>query len=44
MMELVPVCSAHRAKMTVQKILECYNITKEEYEEDVPNNVQVLET
>jgi hypothetical protein len=43
MMEVVPLCSAHKAKMTVQKLLECYNVTEEEYEEEDPRNVQVPE-
>jgi hypothetical protein len=30
--------------MMVQKLLECYNVTKEEYEEEDPRNVQIPET
>jgi hypothetical protein len=44
MMEVVPLCGAHKAKMTVQKLLECYNVTKEEYEDEDPKNVQIPET
>jgi hypothetical protein len=43
-MEVVPVCSAHKAKMIVHKLLECYNVMKEEYEEEDPRNVQIPET
>jgi hypothetical protein len=44
MMELVPICSAHRAKMTVNELLDLYNVAKEEYDEEDPKNVQVIET
>jgi hypothetical protein len=44
MMEVVPVCNVHKAKMTVHKILECYNITQEENEEEDPRKVQIHET
>ena len=30
--------------MTVHELLECYNVTKEDQEEEDPRNVQVLET
>jgi hypothetical protein len=33
-MEVVLVCSAHRAKMSVHKLLECYNVAKEEHDEE----------
>jgi hypothetical protein len=36
MMEVVPVCSAHRAKMIVHELLECYNVAKEEHDEEDP--------
>jgi hypothetical protein len=38
-MEVVPLCSLHKSKMMVQKLLECYNVMKEEYEEEDPRNV-----
>jgi hypothetical protein len=41
---MVPVCSAHRANMIVHELLECYNVSKEEYDEEDPRNVQVSET
>jgi hypothetical protein len=30
--------------MTIHKLLECYNVTKEEHEEEDPGNVQIPET
>jgi hypothetical protein len=43
-MEVVPMCSAHKASMTVHKLLECYNIAKEEKDEGDTRNVKVPET
>ena len=43
-MEVVPLCSAHKAKMIVQKLLECYNVKKEEYEDEDPRDVQIPKT
>jgi hypothetical protein len=43
-MEVVPICNAHRAAMTVHDLLECYNIVEEEHNEKDPRNVQVSET
>jgi hypothetical protein len=43
-MEFLPLCSAHKAKMTTQNLLECYNVMKEEYNKEDPRNVQILET
>lgn len=43
-MEVVPVCSTHRAAMIVHELLECYNVSKEEHDEEDPRNVQVPET
>jgi hypothetical protein len=43
-MEVVPVCSVHRALMIVHELLECYNVVKEEQEEKYLRNVQVPET
>jgi len=42
-MEIVLVCSVHKSTMTIHKILECYNATKEEHEEEDPRNVQIPE-
>lgn len=44
MMEVVLVCSAHRAKMIVHELLEYFNVAKEEYDKEDPRNVQVPET
>jgi hypothetical protein len=41
---MVPVCSAHRASMIIQEILESYNVTKEEKDEEYPRNKKVHET
>jgi hypothetical protein len=38
------ICSAHRAKMIVHELLECYNVVKEEHDEEDPRNVQVPKT
>jgi hypothetical protein len=43
-LEEEPLGSAHKDKLMVQKILECYNVTKEEYEDKNPRNVQVPKT
>jgi len=43
-MEVVPACSAHRDSMIVHELLDCYNVTKEEHDEEDPRNVQVIET
>jgi hypothetical protein len=43
-MEVVSVCSAQRANINVHQLLECYNVAKEEQDEDDPRNVQVPET
>jgi hypothetical protein len=43
-MEVVSVCSAHRANINVHELLECYNVAKEEHDEEDPRNVQVPET
>jgi hypothetical protein len=43
-MEVVPLCSAHRANMIVHELLECYNVAKEEQDEDDLKNVQIVET
>jgi hypothetical protein len=44
MMEVVLVCSVHKSKMIFHELLECYNMAKEEYDEEDPRNVQILET
>jgi hypothetical protein len=43
-MDVVSVCSAHGFNINVHELLECYNVAKEEQDEDDPRNVQVLET
>jgi hypothetical protein len=42
-MEVVSVCSAHRANINIHELLDCYNVAKEEQDEDNPINVQVPE-
>jgi hypothetical protein len=42
-MEVVPMCSA-QASMIVHELLECYNVAKEEQDEEDPRNIQVPET
>ena len=40
--ELVPVCSVHRYSMTVEEVFHCYNVAKEDQEEDKdPRNVKI---
>jgi hypothetical protein len=43
-MEVVLVCSVHKTKMIVHELLECYNVDKEEYDEEDPKNVQISKT
>jgi hypothetical protein len=43
-MEVAPVCSAHRASMIVHELLECYNVAKEEIDEEDPGNTKVPHT
>jgi hypothetical protein len=43
-MEVVPMCSAHRSSMIVHEYLECYNVTREEQDEEDPRNIQVPKT
>jgi hypothetical protein len=43
-MEVIYVCSAHNASMTVHQLLECYNVAQEAQDEEDPRNVQVPET
>jgi hypothetical protein len=43
-MEVVPICNAHRASITIHELLECCNIAKEEQDEEDPRKVQVPET
>jgi hypothetical protein len=38
------MCNAHRASMIVHELLECYNVAKEEHDEEYPRNLQVPET
>jgi hypothetical protein len=32
-LELVPLCSVHRSSVTVEEVLECYNIVEEDQED-----------
>jgi hypothetical protein len=43
-MELVLVCRSHKATMTIHELLECYNVSKEEHDEEDTINVQVPKT
>jgi hypothetical protein len=40
---IVPTCSVHRESATTHELLECYNITEDDKEEEDPRNVQVSE-
>jgi len=42
-MEMVPVCSVQKGTMIVHELLVCYNVAKEDLEEEDPKNVQVSE-
>jgi hypothetical protein len=42
--EITPTCNAHKESVTIHELLECYNVTEEDQEEDDPRNVQVPET
>ena len=44
LMEVVPMCSVHRDSMTIHELLECYNVAKEEHNEEDPRNVHVTKT
>jgi hypothetical protein len=37
--ETIPTRSAHRESVTVHELLECYNVTEENQEEEDPRNV-----
>jgi hypothetical protein len=43
-MEVISVCSTHNASMMVHKLLECYNVTQEDQDDEDPCNIQVPET
>jgi hypothetical protein len=40
-MDVLPMCSAHRASMIVHEIMECYNVDKEYQDEDDLRNIQI---
>jgi hypothetical protein len=42
-MEVVSICNTHKNSMTVHELLECYNVVKEEHDEEDPSNVKVPE-
>jgi hypothetical protein len=44
LMEVVPVCSAHRTSMKVHELLECYKVVQEDQDEEDPRNIQIPET
>jgi hypothetical protein len=37
------MCSVHKASMIFLELLECYNMAKEEHDEEDPRNIQVNE-
>jgi hypothetical protein len=41
LMEVVPVCDVHRDTMIVHELLECFNVAKEQYDEEDPKNMQI---
>jgi hypothetical protein len=43
LMEVVSMCSAHITSMIVHELLECYNVVKEEQDEEDPRNMQISE-
>jgi hypothetical protein len=38
------MCSAHRTSMTIHKLLECYNVSHEDQDEENPRNIQIPKT
>jgi hypothetical protein len=42
--DVVPVCSTHRASVKVHQILECYNFSKEDQDEEDLRNIEIPET
>lgn len=40
---IIPTCIAHGEYATTHELLECYNITEEDKEEEDPRNAQVSE-
>jgi len=43
-MEVIFVCDTHNTSMMVQRLLECYNVTHEDHDDEYPYNIQVPET
>jgi hypothetical protein len=43
-MEVVLVCTAHIASMNFHECLECYNVAKEEHNEEYLRNMKVPKT
>ena len=43
-MELISVCNAHDASMTVHKLLECYDVTQQDQDNEDPRKMQVQKT
>jgi hypothetical protein len=42
--EVVSLCNFYKFMMTIKKILECYSVTKEEYEDEDPRNFKIPDT
>jgi hypothetical protein len=38
-MDVVHECSVHRDSMIVHELLECYNVSKEDQDEEDPRNI-----
>jgi hypothetical protein len=43
-MELISVCNAHDASMTVHKLLECYDVTQDDQDNEDPRKIRVPKT
>jgi hypothetical protein len=41
---VVPICDVHRDSLIFHELLECYNVYKEEHDEEDIRNVQVPKT
>ena len=43
-MELISICNEHDASMTVHKLLECYDVTQEDQDNEDHRKIQVPKT
>jgi len=43
-MEVVPMFSVHRDSINVHELLKCYNVSKEEKDEEDPKNMKKTQT